>query len=261
MTTYRFQSDAGVQPREAGRFAGLAYGGGIVESGVGLAGPSIIDLSRLQANPPIPVLAQHADAARVGVVEDIENNGRQLRVSGRFLQGGVAASVERDLRQQFPFQLSISFDGRGERLREGESRVVNGRTVEAPTVVIGPAVVREVSFVAVGADIDATVGALSREPAAILGRGRDLGRGLSRPSSGPVTLDALAVQLGADAQRLRTLKEAGVFSPSGATERGEPTFDEVEVRDRIRRHDHGLRCALGSSAPRTLAPGPALTKT
>jgi len=260
MSQYHFQSDAQVRSQGAGRFKGIGYSGGIVEAAVGIPGKSIVDLARLTIETPLGVLSEHNPIARAGVLESAQVINNELRIEGRFLDSTIGASIRRDMEAGFPFQASLGFDGDARRLGENETAVVNGRSVRGPLLILGPSVVRELTLTAVAADPAATVSvAASRGAAGIFGRGHDRGRGLSRTSSGPLTLDALSVELGADVSRLRKLADAGVILADGRGEHGEARYDLHRARDEIERHDRSMKAWLGSSAPRTLAPGPKLT--
>ena len=141
------------------RFAGVAYSGGIVPQ-YGWLGDVAIDLATLQ-NPDgdkLPVLIDH-DAS----IEAIAGRGQITRVTTAagltelHISGELTAATEagqriaRLMAEGYPLQMSV---GMVANVREVSQAVpLNGRTLNVKAVFEQP-LIREVSFVAVGADPD-----------------------------------------------------------------------------------------------------------
>ena len=145
------------------RFAGVAYSGGIVPS-YGWLGDVAIDLSTLQnaQGDELPVLVDHDTR-----IDAIAGRGRirtQTDAAGAtslLIEGELTASTEAGARiaalmgEGFPLQMSV---GMNANLREvSQPLAVNGQTLNVAGVFEQPHL-REVSFVAVGADPNTRAG-------------------------------------------------------------------------------------------------------
>jgi hypothetical protein len=122
---------------------------------IGYYGRVMVDLAGVAFANPIRVLRDHDSGQVVG-------HGEAKAVKGRIVASGVvsgagpaAAEVVASGKNGFPWQSSIGMDPSTlvlEDVRAGASTKVNGRTVKGPITVVRSGVVREISFVALGAD-------------------------------------------------------------------------------------------------------------
>jgi phage head maturation protease len=125
----------------------------------GFYSPVIVDLGGLKAaRDKIPVLLDHDSARIIG-----QTDGITIDASGVSLTGSItgedenASSVITHARNGFEWQASIGANiVRQEFLKAGEKAVVNGREVSGPLVIAREARLYETSFVAIGADSQAT---------------------------------------------------------------------------------------------------------
>ncbi len=135
-------------------FSMTAYTGG--ELRVSRYGdPVVIDLEGLKAEAQIPALRDHDPTQIVGHTEAVEIAGK-VRIQGVVSGGGAAAQeVLAAAKQGFPWRASVGAmpdEGGLEYIAAGVSTKVNGKTFRGPLMVARRATLREVSFVAVGAD-------------------------------------------------------------------------------------------------------------
>jgi len=147
------------------RFSGVAYSGGVIPA-YGWVGDVAIDLSGLQ-NPDgdeIPVLENHDGRiealAGKGRIFRADNSGiTELRVEGELTSATEAGSrIAKLMSEGFPLQLSV---GMSANLREVPEPIqVNGQTLKVTAVFEQP-LIRECSFVPVGADPNTRVSRLS----------------------------------------------------------------------------------------------------
>lgn len=140
------------------RFSGVAYTGAVVPRWYGAL---VIDLAGLEMSDRgrLPCLLEHGwcggEWCNVGVIDTIENDGKQLRNGGKFLTNESASKVSQDLQDGFPWEQSICVDFlKVEELGAGVTEQINGRSVSGPCVVVRASRLREISFVKQGADAD-----------------------------------------------------------------------------------------------------------
>lgn len=140
-------------------FSMNAYTGGPMN----LAGwwlPVVIELSGLRAGGKArPILKDHDAAQVVGHTTEIRIGAGDVRVEG-VISGAGAAAAEVTLsgKNGFPWQASVGATAdKHKELKPGETAVVNGRTVTGPCFVVTRARLKEVSFVALGADDNTSV--------------------------------------------------------------------------------------------------------
>jgi phage head maturation protease len=130
-----------------------AYSGDVMNVG-GFYNPVIVDLGGLKATrQSIPILYEHDPSQIVGQGDaKIESSG--VSVSGSMTAtSGVAGTVAEHARNGFKWQASIGASvARREFLEAGKKAIVNGREVTGPLLIAREAVLKEVSFVAIGAD-------------------------------------------------------------------------------------------------------------
>tara|TARA_R110002124_G_scaffold67306_2_gene182853 strand:+ start:11663 stop:13540 length:1878 start_codon:yes stop_codon:yes gene_type:complete len=136
------------------RFSMNAYTGGPMRlSGFRL--PVVVDLAGLHIpKQNQPILKDHDPTQVVGHSTEIEIFSGELHVAGLMSGSGEAANEVRTTgKNGFPWQASIGAGvKRLESVREGESVTVNGQTFQGPIYVARESELREVSFVAMGAD-------------------------------------------------------------------------------------------------------------
>lgn len=135
------------------KFKGLAYTGGLLELGWEL--PVVVDLTGLEIPENIPLLTDHENSTknRLGTLtaEVVDN---QLFVAGEITsESDVAEDVVKQGKVS-EWQMSIGAEIITVKKNEVGEMVVNGQTIQAPFFYVEKAVLREVSVVAVGADIN-----------------------------------------------------------------------------------------------------------
>lgn len=158
----QFDTDATAKER---RFAGVAYGGGLITDhaywdAVGF------DLAGVTAAAPMPLLLQHDSDRVIGVIDQVVNDGGQLTIGGKLFVAvdTHAAAVAAKADAGAPWQLSVGiFPDSVEEVAAGASYSFNGRTHTGPGHVFRKARIREVSFVALGADASATASVFNRD--------------------------------------------------------------------------------------------------
>lgn len=152
-------ADSGTGPR---RFNGVAYSGGVI-TGHWYWDAVIFDLSSTRAPDRTPALIEHDRTRRAGFCA-LNNTGAAIEVAdGTLLDNTHGREVGDDSRAGFPWQMSVHIDpGRIERVEAGKSVTVNGRAVQGPCTIFRDSLIREVSFVATGADPDTSASAFSR---------------------------------------------------------------------------------------------------
>ena len=135
------------------RFAMLAYTGKIVDWGWWRF---IIDLKGIEAKATFPSLREHARDRVVGVCDSWKVDANGMHVFGRFSASTPdALEVLALAREEYPWQSSVGIRALGiDFLEKGQTRKVNGQTVEGPIEIWTRSVVQEVSFVSLGADDD-----------------------------------------------------------------------------------------------------------
>ena len=138
------------------RFSGVAYGGGVITDHA--AWDAIgFDLTGITARAPMSLLLQHDSERVIGVIDQVNNDGAQLTIGGRLFTGidADAAMVAAKADAGTPWQMSVGIfpePGQTERVLPGAAYSFNGRTHTGPAHVFRKSRVREVSFVALGAD-------------------------------------------------------------------------------------------------------------
>lgn len=134
------------------KFSGVAYTGGKMLANYGY--PVAVELSGLTvASEQIPALKDHDSTQIVGHLSATVS-ARKITVAGELSGVGDAAKeVEALSANGFPWQMSVGVQpSEVQFVERGQKQTVNGRSVEGPAYVILAGVLREVSFVAIGAD-------------------------------------------------------------------------------------------------------------
>ncbi|SSY80639.1 ABC transporter C-terminal domain-containing protein [Alysiella crassa] len=130
------------------QFTGIAHSGQVFTK---WGDRYIVDLSNIQYRAKTGVLLEHDPNQKVGVGA-LSVSPQGLQIDGTLLSTEQGKHVAATADEGYPWELSAYIQSaRQEQLREGEM-VVNGVTVAAPIVILRDCAVREVSFVAVGAD-------------------------------------------------------------------------------------------------------------
>lgn len=130
------------------QFTGIAHSGQVFTK---WGDRYIVDLSNIQYRAKTGVLLEHNVREKVGVGA-LSVSPQGLQIDGTLLSTEQGKHVADTSDEGYPWELSAYIQSaRQEQLREGEM-VVNGVTVAAPVVILRDCSVREVSFVAVGAD-------------------------------------------------------------------------------------------------------------
>lgn len=121
--------------------------------------PLVLDLATMKAAAQsIPVLREHDQERPVGHTTAVTIDKHGVNAVGVLSSDGPhAAEIIAMSRNGYPWQASVgAAAGRNERIKDGESVVVNGRTFKGPVLVMRNTVLREISFVSLGADADAS---------------------------------------------------------------------------------------------------------
>ena len=136
------------------KVAGLAYGGGKMRL-FGWSKPVVVDLSGMAVPETVPLLANHENhtLGRVGLVS-AKAEGGQLAIAGEIVAGGeLAEAIVAQGKAGADWQLSIGAEVEAAELVQEGKRKVNGVEHEAPFYHVTKSTLREVSVVAVGADV------------------------------------------------------------------------------------------------------------
>jgi len=140
-------------PAETARVTGVAYSGGKMTL-PGWRYPVVVDLAGLELPESVPLLTNHENRTgnRVGVVRATVK-GNTLLIDGEILSSsGQAKGIVEQARSGADWQLSIGAEVHDSELVRGK-RTVNGQTRAGPFYHVKRATLREVSVVAVGADV------------------------------------------------------------------------------------------------------------
>ena len=148
-----FTASEGEDGQKLKRFSMVGYTGG--KMSVGFGAPVVVDLSGMKVSAKArPILKDHNPAQVVGHTDNIKISGGTIRAEG-IVSGanGFADEVMNSSANGFPWQASIgaSIDRMVE-VDRGESVEVNGRTFTGPIMVARKSTLKEISFVALGAD-------------------------------------------------------------------------------------------------------------
>ena len=136
-------------------FSMTAYTGGKMRV-AGYYHPVVVNLATASAAGTVAILKDHDVGQVVGHAagSDVVISPQRIKVSGVVSgTGPYAAEVVGTSKNKFPWQASIG--GMPSEVRfidRGERETVNGRVIEGPAYKLDGVVIREVSFVALGAD-------------------------------------------------------------------------------------------------------------
>lgn len=155
-------SAADAEKKGPRRFDALVYTGGILRGALKSGGKNedvVIDLSAMKHSNSIVANLDHDKARRVGHVDSVKNDHKQLILSG-------AASAKTSARDEvlgsadegFPWQASVEADpNKLEHIASGKSLTVNGQVLAGPFYLAKPATLRGFAFLSHGADDNTTV--------------------------------------------------------------------------------------------------------
>ncbi len=136
-------------------FSMVAYNGGVMVTS-GIPTPLVVNLAGLdtRGNMKIPILMDHKTTQRVGHSTNVQKTESQITASGpvsaatKFSKEVVESSAN-----GYPWQSSIGATITKARfLGKKQSEVVNGKTVKGPVLIVDKSVLKEISFVSIGAD-------------------------------------------------------------------------------------------------------------
>jgi len=137
------------------RVTGVAYTGGKMRL-PGWRHPVVVDLTGLELPESVPLLTNHENRTgnRVGVVR-ARVDGYTLIIDGEILSSsGQAKGIVEQARSGADWQLSIGAEVQdSELVRSREQKTINGQLHSGPFYHVKRAILREVSVVAVGADV------------------------------------------------------------------------------------------------------------
>ncbi len=139
--------------RPAARVMGVAYTGGKMKL-PGWRYPVVVDLQGLEIPETVPLLTNHENrtGSRVGMIR-AQVEGNTLVIEGEIVSSsGQAQGIVEQAKAGADWQLSIGADVLEAELVRGR-RTVNGQPQTGPFYHVRQAVLREVSVVAVGADV------------------------------------------------------------------------------------------------------------
>lgn len=127
-------------------------------------GKLAIDVDGIKAKKHLPVFLNHDRASIVGHSSKVWAN-KSLFVEGTFSEVTEAAREVKALAAEgFPWQASIGVvPTKIERVKEGQTKAVNGLTVSGPAEIWTESEVFETSFVPLGADANTSVATFSEE--------------------------------------------------------------------------------------------------
>jgi hypothetical protein len=138
------------------RVMGLAYSGGKMVVG-GWGSPIVMDLSGMTIPATVPLLANHENktSSRVGVVRASVVAGT-IEIEGDVVsEDSLATDIVNQAKAGASWQLSIGADVKAyTEIKENEEVNVNGTIQAGPFALITSSVLREVSVVAIGADVN-----------------------------------------------------------------------------------------------------------
>lgn len=187
------------------RFGILAYTGEAIGRWYGQI---IIDLEGMRLDNRLPALRDHEVNHIVGVVDSHSIDDSGLQLLGTFSQVSKDGQDVLALADEgFPWQASIGVWAESiEEVEPGVAVEVNGRTLAGPLTIWRTSHVREVSFVAIGADENTAAVSLSekgeksmtKSPDAAAQQGEKLNQ--ITPQAGPAS-DGLSDAAGAERQR------------------------------------------------------------
>lgn len=186
------------------KFSGIGYGGGVITDHP-FWDAVVFDLANTKAqSAKIPILVDHAPSKRAGFAAVSVSD--RISVDGELLSNEFGTSVASEADAGFPWQMSVGiFPQSIDELEAGQTETVNGREVTGPAAIFRGSRIREVSFVALGADAETSASVFS-------GRNKPPteGRSMSDAKGLEARIAELESGLKASAEALETEKAARV---------------------------------------------------
>lgn len=146
-------ADQDGEDKKLKKFSISAYNGGKMNVGFGL--PVVVDLSGMKVSSKSrPILKDHDPGKVVGHTDKIQISGGSIKASGVVSGSNLhAEEVVMSSANGFPWQASIGASiERHVEVARGETVQVNGRKFAGPLIVARKSTLKEISFVALGAD-------------------------------------------------------------------------------------------------------------
>lgn len=145
---------AGTPAEDGNRpFAGIAYGGDVITDHPAFERVAF-DLESTEVEIPGVVFYAHDHEEPIGRIDAAELDG-SIAISGRIFADldGAAKKVAAMADRGMPWQMSVGiYPGQVDQIKAGRKVSLNGRQIDGPLTVFRNNRVREVSFVALGAD-------------------------------------------------------------------------------------------------------------
>lgn len=224
------------------QFTGIAYSGGVVPD-YGWLGDTVIDLDTLELpTGEIFALVDHDFGQRAGRIT-ATRQGNEIHVSGHFFKSSEAGKeVAALFAEGAPWQMSLGLIGDCQHSDAPIEREINGAKLSANTLLTN-SLLREVSFVPVGADPNTSVAAFSASGNTATQAPRP-GRDHPNGDNTTMTIDELKAQVAelsaqlADASARATAAENALKAQAEAARKQEistlaakmeKTFTEAEI--------------------------------
>ncbi len=150
---------AGKEPAKRPAFTMMAYAGGQMRLS-GWHRPVVVDLAGLKAAPSVSILKDHDPTQLVGQASEVTIDATGIKVKAT-ITGDETASPTKDILVhatngfRWPVSIGAQVD-RIEYVDPGAKASVNGQQFSGPINIVRAGVLREVSFVGVGADENAS---------------------------------------------------------------------------------------------------------
>ena len=161
----QFAVEQSVEGKKKRTFSGIAYSGEpIVDHWYW--DRIIFDLDSLQIKGRIPALLEHRTSQRAGAINSHSiSHEKGLEISGDLLSNEFGTQVAQDSDDGFPWQMSVRIEpSKTEEIAADQSVFVNGKNYQGPITGFRGGRIREVSFCALGADVNTSAVAGSHKP-------------------------------------------------------------------------------------------------
>lgn len=149
------------------RFSMEAYSGGTIRQPWS-PDPIVIDLAGMQFKQVLPVVVDHTYQFEcvLGQTSAVRADAGALLIDGELLAATeVAVTIAQLASAGYECQASVGCDVHAvQRVAQGDSVTVNGRTFQGPVRVVTSSTLREVSFVVLGADAETRVRVAAKLP-------------------------------------------------------------------------------------------------
>ena len=155
MSNLSFSAPLTIRAGKQRRFVIKAYSGGLMNVG-GFDLPVVVDLAGLETPATLPIVSDHELTleATLGIAQVVENDGRQLRLSGPITGTSQRAqSILAMADAGHPWQASVGVLVKTQEvIPAGQTVRVNGQQFRGPVIVARQGLLRETSVLPVGAD-------------------------------------------------------------------------------------------------------------